>query len=215
MIEINLLPEQLRGRTQPTAKRTPTLAPVPNAFPIGLVGLTLLMGLLIVVSSTRVGSTQRRVRQIEHELKQAKTQAAEAEQVTAELPTVEARYQVLADRLDGKIAWAELLRVISLHCPEGVLLTSIKLEIDRRTNQPGRLVIAGAYEGTLSLEMLFADGLKESATFAEVFEAVIPEKNLEPDGRTSFALFCSFRPRADQLSTGVLSPAATEKGTTP
>jgi hypothetical protein len=200
MIEINLLPEQLRGRTQATAKRTPMLAPVPNAFPIGLVGLTLLMGLLIVVSSTRVGSSQRRVRQIEHELKQAKTQAAEAEQVTAELPTVEARYQVLADRLDGKIAWAELLRVISLHCP---------------TNQPGRLVIAGAYEGTSSLEMLFADGLKESATFAEVFEAVIPEKNLEPDGRTSFALFCSFRPRADQLSTGVLSPAATEKGTTP
>ena len=209
MIEINLLPEQLRSRAQPSSRRTPTLAPVPKAFPIVLVGLTLLMGLLIVVSSTRVGASQRRVRQIEYELKQAKTQATEAEKVTADLPSTEARYQVLAERLDGKILWTELLRVISLHCPEGVVITSIKLEIDRRTSQPARLVIAGTYEGTSSLEMLLANGLKESATFSEVFEAVIPEKNLEPDGRTSFALFCSLRPRTDTL----INP--TDKAPTP
>jgi len=209
MIEINLLPEQLRSRAQTPSKRTPTLAPVPKAFPIVLVGLTLLMGLLIVVSSTRVGASQRRVRQIEYELKQAKTQATEAEKVTADLPSTEARYQVLAERLDGKILWTELLGVISLHCPEGVVITSIKLEIDRRTSQPARLVIAGTYEGTSSLEMLLANGLKESAAFSEVFEAVIPEKNLDPDGRTSFALFCSLRPRTDTL----INP--TDKAPTP
>ncbi|MBN1919313.1 MAG: hypothetical protein JW889_15530 [Verrucomicrobia bacterium] len=209
MIEINLLPEQLRGRTQTAPKKTPTLAPIPKAFPIALASLTVLMVLLIVVSSTRAGAGQRRLREVEDELKQAKAQATEAEQVTASLPAIEARYGVLADRLDGKIMWAELLRVVALRCPEGVMLTSVKIEIDRRTSQPARLVIAGAYDGTSSLEMLFANGLKESATFSNVFESVIPEKNLEPDGRTSFALFCAFRPRIDPLLN------ATDKAQTP
>ena len=199
MIEINLLPEQLRSRAAPSAKKTPTLAPIPKAFPFVLLGITLLMGLLIVVSGTRVGASQRRLRQIEDKLKQAKNQASEAEQVTTEFPTTEARYRVLAERLNAKTSWTELLRAIGLRCPEGIVLTSIKLEIDKRTNRPGRLVIGGTYEGTNSLEMLFANGLKESATFSTVFEAVIPEKNLEPDGRTSFALFCSFRPLTDEL----------------
>jgi cell division protein FtsL len=209
MIEINLLPEQLRSRMQPATKKAPKLAPVPKVFPMVLVGMTALMGLLIVVTGTRAGAGQRRVRQIEQELKRAKTQAADAQQVTADVPRIEARCQVLSERLEGKIAWAELLRVISLRCPDGVAITSIKLEIDRRTSLPGRLVIGGAYDGTSSLEMLFANGLKESATFSDVFEAVIPEKSLEPDGRTSFALYCAFRPRTDQLLN------ETEKATTP
>jgi Tfp pilus assembly protein PilN len=209
MIEINLLPEQHRSRAPAQARRTPTLAPIPKAFPMALLGITLLMGLLIVMSGSRIGASQRRLRQIDYELRQAKKQASAAEQVTTELPGAEARYLVLAERHDGKIAWTELLRAISLRCPEGVMLTSIKLEIDKRTNRPSRLVIGGAYEGTNSLEMLFANGLKESATFSAIFEAVIPEKNLEPDGRTSFALFCSFRPRTDELTD------ATDKALTP
>jgi len=202
MIEINLLPNQLRPRTRPTTKREPVLAPVPKAFPLSLGGLTLLMGALIVISGVRVSTSERKSRQVRHDLKVAKDQAAQAETITEKFPALAERYTVLASRLDGKTPWADVLRVVSQRCPEGVLITKLEIEPSRRKNQPGTFVIRGAYGGPNSLEMRFANGLKESATFTETFEAVIPEKNLMPDDRISFAISCLFRPFADPLTDG-------------
>ncbi len=199
MIEINLLPAQFRPRSQSSTKKPPALAPVPKAFPLALGALTLLMGVLIFVSSTRVGAGERKSRHIRHELETAKAQATEAELVTVNFPALAAQYTVLASRLDGKVRWSDVLRVVSLRCPDGVLITSLKLQLDRRTDRPIKIVIRGVYSGTGSLEMRFANSLKESATFAEVFDAVIPEKNLMPDDRTSFAISCLFRPFTDEL----------------
>ena len=202
MIEINLLPDQLRQRSQPSAKRPSGFAPVSKAFPLGLLVLVLLMGLLVLVSSTKLGASHRKSRQLERELKAAKAQATEAERVTESFPALAARYTVLASRLDGKVSWSDVLRVVSLRCPSGVLITSLKLERDRTTGRPVKFVIRGVYGGTRSLEMRFADGVKESTTFTEIFEAVIPERNLMPDDRTSFALLCLFRPFSDELVDG-------------
>jgi len=202
MIEINLLPNQLRPRSRPATKRDPVFAPVPKAFPLGLGALTLLMGVLIVFSGTQVGARERKSKQLEHDLKTAKMQAAQAEQTTAEFPALAERYTVLASRLDGKVHWADLLRIVSQRCPEGVLITKLDLESGHRKNQPSKLVIRGTYSGSNSLEMRFANGLKESATFTETFEAVIPEKYLMPDDRISFAISCLFRPFADPLING-------------
>jgi Tfp pilus assembly protein PilN len=203
MIEINLLPTNLRPRSQSTQKRTPTLAPVPKAVPLVLVGLTLLMALLIVASGTRVGTSQRRSRQVQAQLEAAKDEAAQAEQVAALLPTTVAQYDVLAERLSGKVAWAEVLRVISLRCPDRVRLTSIKLERDRHSARPIKLVISGEYAGSSSLEMLFANGLQESATLTSIFEAVLSEKELLDDGGARFAISCIFRPYTDALTEGI------------
>jgi Tfp pilus assembly protein PilN len=199
MIEINLLPTQLRLRSHPTAKKTPTLAPVPRAFPLSLVGLTLLMAIFVLVSGTRVGASQRKSQQVQSELEHAQEQAAEAERVTAGFPETAARYRVLASRLDGKTPWADVLRVISLRCPSDVRITSLVLERHRRTGEPLKLVISGTYAGTASLEMNFAKALKESATCADVFESVIPEKELMPDGQTNFGISCLIRPFMDEL----------------
>jgi len=208
MIEINLLPSELRPRTRSSAKREPVLAPVPKAFPLGLGVLTLLMGILIVASGVQVGASERKSRQLEHDLKVAKSQATQAERTMEEFPALAERYGVLASRLDGRVRWAEVLRVISLRCPESVLITTLELEGGRRTSHPTKLVIRGTYSGPNSLEMRFADGLKESATFTEIFEAVIPEKNLLPDDRTSFAISCLFRPFKDELIDGTAEGAA-------
>ena len=202
MIEINLLPDQLRQRTQPSAKRPSGFAPVPKAFPLGLLVLSLLMGLLTLISSSKLGASQCKSRQLNRELRAAKAQATEAERVTESFAALAARYTVLASRLDGKVNWSDVLRVVSLRCPSGVLITSLKLERDRTTGRPVKFVIRGVYSGTSNLEMRFADGLKESATLAEVFEAVIPERNLMPEDRTSFALLCLFRAFTDELVDG-------------
>jgi Tfp pilus assembly protein PilN len=199
MIEINLLPAKFRPRTRSSQKREPLLAPVPRPFPIALGGLTLLMGLLVAVSGTRVGASQRKSERLQHELKEAKSQAAQAEHVVEELPAIAERYLALASRLDGRIGWLDILRVISLRCPEGVILTSLKLELDHRTGQPSKLVIRGLYGEGTSLEMSLANGLQESASFSKVFEAAIPEKTILPDGRTSFAISCLLRPFQDEL----------------
>jgi hypothetical protein len=202
MIEINLLPTQLRARSHPTQKKAPALAPVPKAFPLGLVGLTLLMGLLVFVSGTQVGARERESRQVQHELAQAKEQAAEAEQITTRFDEVAARYEVLASRLDGRIEWTEVLRVVSLRCPDGVSITSLVVDRHKRTGRPLKLIINGTYDGTASLEMRFANGLKESATLSEFFDAVIPEKELLPEGQTKFGISCLFRPFTDELIEG-------------
>ena len=202
MIEINLLPTQLRPRAHASQKRAPALTLVPKAFPLSLVGLTALMALFVFVSSTQVGARERESKQVQGELNQAKEQAAEAEQITAGFPETAARYEVLASRLDGKIAWSDVLRVVSLRCPEGVCITSLAVERRRRTGQPLKLVISGTYDATESLEMRFTNGLKESATFGEVFDAAIPEKELLPDGQTKFGISCLFRPFSDQLVDG-------------
>ncbi len=177
-------------------------------FPLSLVGLTLLMGLFVFVSSTRVGARERESKQVQSKLAGAKEQAAEAEQITAGFAEVAARYEVLASRLDGKIAWSEVLRVVSLRCPDQVRITSLAVERHSRTGHPLKLVISGTYDGTASLEMRFANGLKESATFSEVFDAVIPETELLPDGQTKFGISCLFRPFTDALvdSTGEAPP---------
>lgn len=204
MIEINLLPTNLQPRTQAAPKKPPTLAPVPKAFPLGLVGLTALMGLFIFLSGTHVGVSERKSKQIEHTLRKTKTQATEAEKVAAELPVLSAQYEVLASRLEGKVAWAEVLRVVSLRCPEGVRLTELKVEVDKRTGFPLLFVIAGVYNSTGSLEIQFTNALKESSTFADVFEAVIPERTITPtpDGETSFSISCVFRLHTNELIDG-------------
>ena len=202
MIEINLLSTESRPRPPSIAKKQPALAPVPRAFPMGLGGLTLLMALLVVVSGSRVGASQRRSKRVEHEVRMAKAQAAEAERITENFPTLAGRYTTLAPRLDGRILWSNVLRVVSLRCPEGVLITSLKLEHDRRTGRPTKLVIRGLYSGGDSLEMRFASALKQSATFTELFEAVIPEKTLMAEDRTSFAISCLPRPFQDELVDG-------------
>jgi hypothetical protein len=199
MIEINLLPDQMRQRTQPSAKRPSGFAPVPKAFPLALLVLSLLMGLLTLVSSGKLGASQRKSRQVDRELRDAKAEATEAERVREAFPALAGRYMVLASRLNGKINWTDVLRVVSLRCPSGVLITSLKLERDRTSGRPVKFVIRGTYAGTSNLELRFADGLKESTTFTEVFEAVIPERSLMPDDRTSFALLCLFRPFSDEL----------------
>jgi hypothetical protein len=199
MIEINLLPHQLRQRSQPGTKRPSGLAPVPKAFPLGLLALSVLMGLLAFVSSSKLGASQRKSREAERQLRDIKKQATETELVTQRVPELAGRYAVLARRLDGKVNWSQVLRVVSLHCPSGVLITSLKLERDKKTGEPGKFIICGVYSGTSNLELRFADALKESATFAEVFEAVIPERNLMPDDRTSFVLQCMFRRFSDEL----------------
>lgn len=202
MIEINLLPTQLRARAHASQKKPPALAAVSKVFPLSLVGLTLLMGLFVFISSTQVGARERESRQVQSELNQAKEQAAEAERTTAGFAEVAARYEVLASRLDGKIAWSEVLRVVSLRCPDHVRITSLVVERHSRTGHPLKLVISGTYDGTASLEMRFANGLKESATFSEVFDAVIPETELLPDGQTKFGISCLFRPFTDALVDG-------------
>jgi hypothetical protein len=203
MIEINLLPTNLRPRSQSTQKKAPTLAPVPKAFPLALVGLMLFMGLLIVVTSTRVGASQRRSRQVQAQLEAAKADAAEAERVAASVPATAMQYAVVAERLSGKVSWSDLLRVIGLRCPDRVRLTSIKLERDRQTARPVKLVISGEYTGSISLEVPFANGLQESATLSPIFEAVLSEKELLPDGGTRFAISCIFRPYTDPLIEGI------------
>ena len=202
MIEINLLPAKHRPRSHSSQKREPMLAPVPKVFPLALGALALVMGLLIVLSGTRIGANQRKSKRVERQLREAKIQAAQAEQVTEDFPVMAERYMVLASRLNGKIGWLDILRVVNLRCPEGVLITSLKLEHDRRTGQPSKFLIRGLYSEGHSLEMRLANGLKESATFSEIFEAVIPEKNFMPDGRTSFAISCLFRPFEDELVNG-------------
>jgi Tfp pilus assembly protein PilN len=201
MIEINLLAAKYRPRVRSSHKRAPTLAPVPRAFPIALAGLTLLMGLLIAVSGTRVGASQRKSERLQQELAEAKAQAARAEHVVEDFPALSERYLVLASRLDGRIGWLDILRAICMRCPEGALITSLKVELDRRTGQPSKLVIRGLYSEGTSLEMSMASGLQESASFSKVFDAVIPEKTILPDGRTSFAISCPFRPFQDELTS--------------
>ncbi len=202
MIEINLLSTDSRPRPASITKKQPALAPVPRIFPISLGGLTLLMALLIVVSGSRVGASQRRSRRVEDDLRTAKAQAAEAERISQDFPALAGRYTTLTPRLDGRIPWAEVLRVVSLWCPDGVLITALELEHDRRTGQPTKLVIRGLYSDSGSLEMRFASALKESATFTQLFEAVIPEKDLIADDRTSFAISCLLRPFQDELVDG-------------
>ena len=203
MIEINLLPDRARANIKASHQhKEPTLAAVPKAFPIALGGLALLMGLLVVVTGSTVGANERKSKQIERDLAEAKTQATEAESIIAGIPELTASYTVLATRLDAKVHWADLLRAISLRCPPGVRITEIKLERDRRTGAPSKLKVSGVYSGSDSLEMRFANELNQSATFKAVFEAVLPEKNPMGD-ETTFAISCMFRQFRDELLTDI------------
>lgn len=200
MIEINLLPPGLHQRTQAAAKKQPLLAPVPKAFPLAMVGVAGLMALLIIVSTIKARASDRQRYQAAHDLKLATVRTKEAERITAHFPTQAAQYTVLASRLDDTVRWAEILRTVSLRCPAEVQIISLDLQHDRRTGERRLLVIRGVYTGTASLDLEFANSLKASATFARAFESVIPEKNLEPDDRTSFAISCQFRPFTDELA---------------
>lgn len=192
MIEINLLPAEFKEKVKPAKKRI-DLDIIPKFIPLSLVGMIALLIILILISTLFASIMHKRLRGYESTLKKERVIAEMAKAYKKELPGLEERLNALEKRVREKIYWWRIFEQISYTCPDEIELTNIKLERDRRTTAPDKLIIEGFYKKGISLEQVFIRNLDANEKLRPYFDHFIVADREPKEGKTSFAIFCHFK----------------------
>lgn len=215
MIEISLLPvdEQARAKTEQKGLGFQIPKFIPKGFGIAIVVLlaTYAVSYLKASSLSRaLTSNKLTLSDLKKESLQAQTIEARlgpppgkvggAEQPTGVAQTpqdsgerLRKRAGILRTRLEKRKVWSELLKEITLCCPEEIRLTETKLSSLRTgatSGQEKELVISGYYVTGVNPEMIFMDKLRGSAKIAAHYQRFTPMTQPEVD-RTDFWIHCS------------------------
>ncbi len=103
------------------------------------------------------------------------------------------RANVFQTVVQNRKVWSEVLKEITLCCPEEIRLSEIKLNPLRTGTTAGQgkeLVISGYYVTGVNPEMLFMDRLRGSAKVAAHYQRFIPMTQPQLD-KTEFWIHCS------------------------
>ena len=191
LIEINLLPLEFRGKAKTDKKRLSLQIP---RFVLYLIGgvimlLVVLSFSIITYSSALKGSLARAKRM----LKQEQTRAAQAITIQADIPNLEERSALLAERVGSKILWWEILDQIGRSCPNEATLKSLKVEYDNILMSPSTLVISGTYENGSGVELTYTRNLQSSTKLAKYIESIYPGQTTVMENKTLFTVKCQFK----------------------
>ena len=103
------------------------------------------------------------------------------------------RADVFQTLVQKRKVWSEVLKEITICCPEEIRLTEIKLNPLRTGTTSGQgkeLVISGYYVTGVNPEMLFMDKLRADPKIAAHYQRFIPMTQPEVD-KTQFWIHCS------------------------
>ena len=198
LIEINLLPEELRGRAR-SEKKSRFGLKIPRFVPFvagGAVILALVVSFAVVTYS---GSVKGRLVRAKKILREEEKRAARAITMTTQLADLEKHAYPLIRRVGGKVYWWSILEQVTLNCPPNAVLDSVKFQKGGGVDDPSTLTLAGHYRRGKSLEDRFASNLGSSAKIGKYIDKIYTGPRKIEGDRTIFEIKCEFiMPREDE-----------------
>jgi hypothetical protein len=191
LVEINLLPAELRPKTR--AKRKWTNIQVPRYVPYVVSSAVMLALVVSFAAWSYTSSVKSNLNRAKKMLKEEKVRAAKAITLSTQLPELEERATSLVERVNGKICWWEILDQITRCCPPNAVLSAIKVEYGPNSERPVTLLISGSYEDSTGLEITFTRNLKTSAKLGMYVDEIYPGQTTLVADRTLFIVKCKFR----------------------
>lgn len=211
MIEINLLPKELRVRKRKETSSVPFSIPV---VPIaaGILGITLLALLAVILLS---GDKTRYVEGLNAEWESIKPQKQRFDKITSELAEFEKALNFVKKISEAEVNWAKLLRGLNEAVTPGIWLSRLNLEGQSKAfnykdpgESPSRLVLAGHAMGNSEIATggvaKFIASLKETQDFSVYFEEIelleMRSQALSSEDTMFFRLKCEFKKKEVQKS---------------
>ena len=189
MIEINLLPEDLRKRKKKIDLPKIPLLPAVSAFLAILLVVYLVMGLA-------VGLKKRTLRRLTKRWEDLAPQKNEVELLKTQINSLNRKVEIIDQLTVNRILWAKKLNDLSSLITSGVWLNSLSLDVSNRC-----LVLKGTVASKKGEEMAsvgkFMRVLKEDKSFFEEFANLelvsIQRRKIKNVEVIDFTLKCHFR----------------------
>ncbi len=195
-IEVNLLPVDEAIRTKAAQKGLGF--EIPRIIPRGFGAAIAFMLVLYVLASFRASSALRSLESSRETLRNLRQDDQQAKGIQARLPSLGERAKVFQQRVEDRKVWSELLKEITLSCPQKVQLTEITLTVPRvalsASQQSKELLIKGFYltdEAFENLEMNFTRRLQDNKTIASRYPRIFVATTDPQAGRTDFTIRCA------------------------
>lgn len=199
MIEINLLPENLRAKKKEPMK-LPSLPIIPVAAGVVclLIVIQILLWLFIQVKSVSRDSLKKKIALIADSNKDAMA-------IDGSLREISSRVEVVGKLLNSRFDVAKKLNDLSDSMVSGVWLRSIDVKKGESSSEPGilretlliegsNIVIGDSGEGSISR---FVNSLKENESFSSDFDdielAKVERKKVQNTEIMDFVIICHFK----------------------
>ena len=190
LIEINLLPLELRTKAKTEKKRLNIN--IPRKLPYIIGGVILILAVMIFSILSYTSSLQGSLARAKKILREEQKRAAHSITISALLPGLEERSALLTERVNYKILWWEILEQISKCCPSEATLKNLKLEYDNLLMAPRTLIITGSYENGSGIELIYTRNLQSSTKLAKYIESIYPGQTVVVENKTQFTVKCQF-----------------------
>lgn len=199
MIEINLLPENLRAKKKEPMK-LPSLPIIPVAAGVVclLIAIQILLWLFIQVKSVSRDSLKKKIALIADSNKDAMA-------IDGSLREISSRVEVVGKLLNSRFDVAKKLNDLSDSMVSGVWLRSVDVKKGESSSEPGilretlliegsNIVIGDSGEGSISR---FVNSLKENESFSSDFDdielAKVERKKVQNTEIMDFIIICHFK----------------------
>ncbi len=200
LVEINLLPSELRRKAKTDRKRFNIQ--IPRYVPYVVGGAILFAVVISFAIMTYTGSVRSNLVRAKKMLKEEKKRAAQTITLSTQFPELEERAASLVERVNGKIYWWEILDQITRCCPSNAVLQSIKVEYETGSERPKTLFLSGFYENSTGLEITVTKNLQSSAKLAKYIDRIYPGQTTIVAEKTFFTVKCNFRQPEKETGTG-------------
>jgi Tfp pilus assembly protein PilN len=162
MIEINLLPEELKGKIKKAesgenARRLLFL--IPAAFGVAVLAHVILVAVMVFLN-LEIGSLNRKWQKAEPQRKMTEEFNKETQASAAEL-------RLIQQLLDERISWAEKLNSLSLAMPSGIWLNEASYSLNKDFSLNASVISLEKEE--IRIINRFMDNLKKSPGFFKGF----------------------------------------------
>jgi len=193
MIEVNLLPKELRKPARRVNIELPDVKFVPIA--IGLVALIIFIQLMLSIA---VNTKRHRVVALAKKWHDLKPKKAEALLMDKQVNALSDRLNSISDIKETSVSWARKLNALSDSLIPGMWFTSFTLEDDsgrRYLSIKGN--ISSFWKDETAMIGKFMKTLKENRNFAKDFEEIkldtIQQKTLKDAEVMDFSIKCYFK----------------------
>jgi len=192
MIEVNLLPKELRKPARKVNIELPDVKFVPIA--IGLVALIIFIQLAL---SFTVNAKRRRVVELEKKWSDLRPKKEEVLVIDRQVNALGDRLNSISDIKKTSVSWARKLNALSDSLIPGMWLTSLTVEDDSgRRYLSIRGNISSFWKDETAMIGKFMKTLKENRSFAKDFEEIkldtIQQKTVKDSEVMDFSIKCYF-----------------------
>jgi len=192
MIEVNLLPKELRKPARKVNIELPDVKFVPIA--IGLVALIIFIQLAL---SFTVNAKRRRVVELEKKWSDLRPKKEEVLAIDRQVNALGDRLSSISDIKKTSVSWARKLNALSDSLIPGMWLTSLTVEDDSgRRYLSIRGNISSFWKDETAMIGKFMKTLKENRSFAKDFEEIkldtIQQKTVKDSEVMDFSIKCYF-----------------------